>query len=124
MLHPPSQRDQKRAGLVSVALPTIPDFLFGCHPECRFCGGRSQSVPVCAPGALPLQVCVQESISPYRVKERIRAIWKTAWERGINISFEFGVFDGGRDKCRACGRQRRFHRRGDDHKFVEAENDK
>lgn len=57
------------------------------------------------------------------MRERIRAIWKTAWERGITISFEFGGFDGGNDRCLkpGCGKVRKLHRRGDDHKFVEKE---
>ena len=58
------------------------------------------------------------------MKDRLRAIWKTAWERGITISFEFTGFDGGNDKCRACGKIRKLHRRGDDHRFVEKENEK
>jgi len=57
------------------------------------------------------------------VKERVRAIWKTVWERGITISFEFSGGDGGNDRCAkpGCGKARKLHRRGDDHKFVEAQ---
>lgn len=55
------------------------------------------------------------------MKERIRAVWRKAWERGVTISFEFGGLDGGNDKCQkpGCGKVRRLHRRSDDHKFVE-----
>jgi len=56
--------------------------------------------------------------------DAVRAVWKKFWERGVSISIEFGGMDGGNDKCRACGKARKFHRRGDDHKFVEKENEK
>lgn len=49
----------------------------------------------------------------------VRAVWKDLWERGVSISFEFGGFDGENDKCAACGKVRKLHRRGDDHRFVE-----
>lgn len=56
--------------------------------------------------------------------DAVRAVWKKFWERGVSISFEFGGGDGGNDKCRACGKARKLHRRSDDHKFVEKENEK
>lgn len=58
--------------------------------------------------------------------DAVRAVWKKFWERGVSISFEFGGFDGGNDKCAkpGCGKARRLHRRSDDHKFVKQEKTK
>jgi hypothetical protein len=51
---------------------------------------------------------------------------KAARERDWSISFSW-AFNGptaDRDICRACGRERQFHRREDDHRFVEKEDRK
>ncbi len=42
----------------------------------------------------------------------------------FSISTKFSWLDGSRDICQACGKERRFHRREGDHKFVEKEKDK
>lgn len=54
----------------------------------------------------------------------IRALWSSLWGRGVSIRIEFNGLDGGNDKCGTaskpgCGKARKFHRRGNDHRFVE-----
>lgn len=54
----------------------------------------------------------------------IQALWSKLWGRGVSISIQFSGWDAGNDVCKACGRKRKMHRRGDDHIYVEASNEK
>lgn len=40
---------------------------------------------------------------------------------GFSFTYRFTGFDNSSDICKACGRQRRFHLRRDDHRFVESD---
>lgn len=51
----------------------------------------------------------------------MRAIWSKLWSRGITITITGSWPDASGDLCQKCGKARKFHRRGDDHKFVEKE---
>ncbi len=49
----------------------------------------------------------------------LKAVRARDWAISFSVAFNGPLAD--RDLCRACGKERQFHRRGTDHRFVEKE---
>jgi len=51
--------------------------------------------------------------------KKIKYLWSKIWGRRASISVQFDGLDASMDKCLACGRARKFHKRSTDHRFRE-----